>query len=111
MRAKDLLKSSITIEKRADEFITSISRNIQKKVLDKISEAIEDIDDKLFGLKDFSLETNVNSGQSAISREECERRFTSIIELEFEKKMLKEELKIKQSSFNDYFIEEIKVEA
>jgi len=31
MKAKKLLQTSITVEKRADEFLTSIKRNIQKK--------------------------------------------------------------------------------
>ena len=109
MKAKDLLKTNISVEKRADDFITSITRNIQKKVLDKLSEAIEKIDDQLFEKKDFSLETNVNSGTSAISRAEAEQRFTDIINLEFDKVMLAQELSIKQASFDKYFKDEVQI--
>lgn len=56
------------------------------------------------------METNLNSGQSAISREQCEDRFTQIINLEFEKEMWKTELAIKQTSFDSYFEEEKEIE-
>jgi len=106
MKAIKMVQTNITVKKRAAEYVKSIKRNIQKKVIDKLTEQIERIDDNLFSELDFTLETNLNSGQSAISREECERKFTYAINWEFEREMLKRELEIKQASFDKYFSEE-----
>lgn len=106
MKAVKMVQTNITVKKRADEYVKSIKRNIQKKVIDKLTEQIEEIDDKIFAALDFTIETNLNSGQSAISREECERKFAYAIQAEFDREMLVKELAIKQASFDKYFKED-----
>ena len=103
MKADKLLRKNKSVAERAEGFVTSIKRNIQKDVLDVLVTKLDDTNDKLFELKDFSLETNVNSGQSAMTREACEKRFKEIINLEYSKELLEREIKIKTKSFNRYF--------
>ena len=106
MKAVKMVQTNITVKKRADEYVKTIKRNIQKKIIDKLTEQIEEIDDKIFSALDFTIETNLNSGQSAISREECERKFSYAINAEFDREMLVKELAIKQASFDKYFKED-----
>jgi len=110
MKADKLLRKNKSVSERASGFVTSIKRNIQRDILDKLATKLEEINDKLFELKDFSLETNVNSGQAAMSRESCEKRFTDIINLEYSKELLSREIRIKTKSFNKYFSDDEKEE-
>lgn len=109
MKASQLLSKNKSVQERTAEFVTSIRRNIQRDLLDKLIVKMESINDKLFELKDFTLETNVNSGQSAMTRDACEDRFKQIIELEYQKELLKREIRVKTKSFNRYFEEEKEV--
>jgi hypothetical protein len=114
MKADKLLRKNKSVTERATEFVSSIKRNIQKDVLDVLTTKLDGINDNLFEKKDFSLETNINLGQAAMTRAACEQRFKDIIELEYKKELLEREIKIKTKSFNKYFGEDeddLKLEA
>lgn len=102
-KASKLMAANKTVKERASKFETSIKRDIQKNVLDNLQTQIEGKEDEIFELEDFTLETNVNSGKSAITKEECQRRFERLIEIDFELSILRAELKVKQESFDKYF--------
>ena len=103
MQALAMLSRSITASERAEDFAKRIKKNIQKNTLDVLEEKIEKLGDIIFETKDFSLNTDLNKGQQALTMSECQARFEKIIELEFEKKLLERELRIKQTSFDNYF--------
>ena len=104
-KAQELLEKSKDTKARAESFFTTIKRNIQKNILDELTAKKEAITDQLFDLSNFQLNTNLNAGVKEMTREECEKRFAKIIELEFEAKVIDLELKSKQESFNTYFNE------
>ena len=103
MKADKLLRKNKSVTERATEFVTSIKRNIQRDVIDELTAKLDTINDSLFEKKDFSLETNINAGQAAMTRNACEQRFKDIIDLEYRKYLLEREIKIKTKSFNRYF--------
>ncbi len=102
MKALDLLKANVSIEKRAEKFAVSIKRNIQRD-LDQLTAKKENIEDQLFELTNFSLSTDLNKGLRQMTKEDCEERFRKAIQLEYELKLLEVEIKIKTDSFNTYF--------
>lgn len=102
-KAIDLLKSNKSVSERAESYYTSIKRDIQRDVVDELTKRKEKIEDDLFELKDFSLETDVNKGNVRMTKEDCKSRFMRIIDLEFELTLIEQELKIKSESFNKYF--------
>jgi hypothetical protein len=106
MKAEKLLRKNKSVTERAEGYITSIKRNIQKDILDALTTKAEAIEDGIFELQDFTLQTDVNSGQSAMTRDACELRFKQLIDLEYEKELLRREIKIKTKAFNKYFKEE-----
>ena len=106
MIALDLLKKNTTSADRANNYITPIKRNIQTNVIDVLIASQEALMDKIQDLKDFSLSTDLNAGVKQLSREDCEKRFTQIINLECEYKLQEAILEIKQASFDKYFLED-----
>ncbi len=105
-KALTLLKTNKSVEERAENFVTSMKRNIQRDVIDALTAKKEKIDDELFELSNFNLETNVNAGLTVMTKETCENRFKKIIDLEYELTLIGMELKIKQASFDKYFGED-----
>lgn len=101
--ALTILKTSKTIKERAEVYYTSIKRNLQKSVLDSLIDKKEAIEDKIFFLKDFTLDTNHNEGRIDISKENAEKRFKDLIEAEYELELLNREIEIKQKVYNKYF--------
>ncbi len=59
----------------------------------------------MFELTDFTLDTDLNRGLAKVTRDEVEDRFTKIINLEYELKLVDLELTVKQASFDNYFLE------
>ena len=104
MKALELLKTNTGVAERADNYVSSIKRNIQRDVIDALTSKKEKIDDELFELKNFSLETDANSGVIEMKREDIEKRFRKIIDLEYELKLVSLELTAKQESFERYFV-------
>lgn len=105
MKAQTLLAKSQTVAQRAESFVTTIKRNIQKDVLDVLTSKREKLEDELFELQDFTLETNLNSGKAAMARESVQKSFERMIEIEYEKELLDAEIASKTKAFNLYFEE------
>lgn len=103
MKALDLLKTNKTVAERAENYAISMKRNIQRDVIDALIAKKEKMEDELFELSNFTLDTNINQGIRQMTKETCEDRFKRIIQLEYDKELLERELKIKQKSFNKYF--------
>jgi len=109
MKALDLLKTNKTVSERAEQYATSMKRNIQKNVIDVLISKKERYEDDLFELTNFTLDTNINQGMNQMTKEDCEKRFTKIIEIGYNLELLTRELDIKQAIFDIYFSEKSKV--
>jgi lipoate-protein ligase A len=109
MKALQILEKNQSTRERASEYLKSIKRNLQKKVIDSLEEKIEAIEDKIYGLLDMSLNTDLNKGVKTVTRDQAETRFSEVIELEYELELLNRELEIKRKSFDNYFsgVEEV----
>lgn len=105
-KASKMLQNSISVTERAASFLDSIKRGIQKNVIDTLTEQKEKLTDEIFSLSDFTLATDHNKGQSAITREAAQKRFEQIIEKEYELELITLELETKQKSFTKYFGDE-----
>jgi hypothetical protein len=103
VKALDLLKSNKTVSERAENYIVSVKRNIQRDVIDAITAKKEAMEDELFELTNFNLETDVNKGYQQMTKESVEARFKKIIDIEYKLKLTNLELISKQESFDKYF--------
>ena len=103
MKALELLKTNTGVAERAENYVSAVKRNIQRDVIDALTAKKEKIDDELFELKNFSLETDANKCVIEMKREDVEKRFRKIIDLEYELKLVSLELTAKQESFEKYF--------
>jgi len=101
--AMTMLKNNVSVADRATNYMSQIKRNIQRDVIDELIASKDKLEGRLFELKDFTLDTNINSGQKRMTAEECEARFKEIIEIEFALVILTQEIEVKQASFNKYF--------
>lgn len=106
MLALKLLSENQSVKERAENYAHSVKRNLQKTILDSLVEKKEKLEDELYELKNFTLDTNLNSGLRQMTKEDCEKRFIKIIENEYQLKLLEAELKIKEESFKKYFSDE-----
>jgi hypothetical protein len=102
-KALELLKTNKTVAERAENYATSMKRNIQRDVIDTLVAKKEKYEDEIFELSNFTLDTNINRGVSQMTKEDCEARFKKLIQIEFELTLLNIELKAKTESFNKYF--------
>ena len=102
-KALDLLKSNKSVSERAENYIISVKRNLQRDVIDALVQKKEAMEDELFELTNFTLETNVNNGIQAMTKETIEARFKKVIDLEYKLKLTNLELATKQESFDKYF--------
>ena len=101
--ALDMLKSNKTVTDRAENYFTSVKRNIQRDIIDSLTAKKEGMEDELFELTNFNLETDMNRGVQQMTKELVESRFKKIIDLEYKLKLINLELSAKQESFNKYF--------
>ena len=106
MKALELLKSNSSVAERAENYVVSVKRDIQRDVINDLTTKQEKIQDELFELQNFSLQTDFNKGLVEVKREDVERRFRKIIDLEYELKLLTLKLTAKQEIFNKYFSDE-----
>ena len=102
-KALDLLKSNKSVSERAENYIISVKRNLQRDIIDALVQKKEAMEDELFELTNFTLETNVNNGVQAMTKETIEARFKKVIDLEYKLKLITLELATKQESFDKYF--------
>ena len=103
MKALELLKANKSVSERAENYVIASKRNIQRDVIDSLVSKVESIEDELFELTNFNLETNINAGVTQMTKESVETRFKKIIDLEYKLQLISMELKVKQESFNKYF--------
>lgn len=106
MKALKLLKSNKTVAERADTFVVSIKRDIQREVIDKLTADKEKLDDEIFELGNFTLDTDHNKGLKTMSKDDCKTRFMRLIQAKYELKLVTLELKEKQAIFDEYFSDE-----
>lgn len=102
-KAQQLLSSVKPVNERAEKYAERIKKSLSIKIIDGLQERIEKLDDKIFDLENFSLETDLNKGMKQLTKEDCEKRFEQIIELKFEKFLLDRELLVKKSAFDELF--------
>lgn len=98
-----MMKKNRSVSERAQSYFESTKREIQRNIIDKLIERKEKFEDELFELTNFSLETNLNSGLRQMTKEDCTKRFSRIIDIEYELKLVELELESKQKSFDKYF--------
>ena len=103
MKAITLLKQNKTVTERAEQYAQSIKRNLQRDIIDTLVSKKESIEDKIFDLGNFNLETNLNAAQKQMTKEDCEARFKQLIDLDYQLELISRELEIKQKSFNLLF--------
>ena len=101
--ALSLMEKNKSVKERAAAYFESVRRNIQRDVIDKLIGDKEKIEDELFELTNFTLDTNLNAGLRQMTKEDCETRFKKVIELEYQLELVSLELKAKQDSFDKYF--------
>ena len=102
-KALDLLKSNKSVSERAENYIISVKRNLQRDVIDALVQKKESMEDELFELTNFSLEMDANRGFEAMTKERVEDRFKRVIDLEYKLKLTNLELATKQETFDKYF--------
>lgn len=103
MKALEIMKTSSNTEQRAETYVGTIKRNLQKSILDPLIDKKEKLDDAVTSLLDFSLQTDINKGVAMVTREEAEDRFAKVLQKEYELVLLNLEIKAKQTSFDKYF--------
>jgi hypothetical protein len=106
MKALEIMKKQSSVEERASQYFASVRRDIMRSVIDPVMTKIDRLKDDIIELKNFSLDTDINKGINAISKDEVTRRFALIVEKEYLLELAKKELEIKMKSFGIYFGEE-----
>jgi len=102
-KAFKMLSTIKSVKERAEKYTERIKKSIQLDVLNSLEEKIEKTEDKIFDLSNFALETDRNKDMKQLSKEDCENRFKSIINLKYEKALLELELKVKKEAFENLF--------
>lgn len=103
-RAHELLATVKSIGERAATYAERIKKSLQLSMILPLEEEIEGIDDEIFDLESFTLETDLNKGMKQLTKEDCEERFSKIIELRYKKKLKVLELEVKREAFEDLFL-------
>lgn len=98
-----LMEKNKSVKERAAAYLESLKRNIQRDVIDSIIPRKEKLEDELFELTNFTLDTNLNAGLKQMTKDDCEKRFKRVIDIEYELKLVELELKTKKESFTKYF--------
>ena len=80
-KALNLLQSNKTLAQRATEVIERIKKDTEITFIDLLQRKIDNLSDQIADLSNFSLETNLNKGQMALSIEDSKKRFVTIMEL------------------------------
>lgn len=101
--ALEMLGKNKTVAQRAESYVGSIKRNIQRDVIDSLIARKEKLEEEKFELSDFTLDTNINSGHRRMTAEDCEKRFKRLIDVDYELALLDIEIKVKQASYDKYF--------
>lgn len=99
----ELMEKNKSVKERASSYFESIKRNLQRDIIDALISKKEDLQDKIFELSNFTLDTNLNAGLRQMTKEDCSQRFSELIQAEYDLKLTEIELKCKQESFDKYF--------
>lgn len=102
-KALDLLQQSKSIKERAVKYAQRIAKSLELSLINTLEEEIEKMEDKIFDLENFTLDTNLNKGVKEMTKEDCETRFKEIIELNYKIDLKKAELASKKKSFDSLF--------
>lgn len=103
MKALVLLKKSKSVDERASQFVQVAKEDLYDDLIKPLKRKISDIDNSIFELTDFTLETNLNKGMRRMSSDDIKAQFTKVIELKYQKDLLEAELTSKEATFNYYF--------
>jgi D-Tyr-tRNAtyr deacylase len=103
MKALVLLKKSKSVDERAAQFVQVAKEDLYDDLIKPLKRKISDIDNSIFELTDFTLETNLNKGMRRMSSDDIKAQFTKVIELRYQKDLLEAELTSKEATFNYYF--------
>lgn len=101
--ALQMMQKAKSVKERASAYFDSIKRNLQRDIIDKLVDKKDKIEDELFELKNMNLETDLNRGLRPLTKEDLQERFSKIINLEYELKLLTLEIETKTASFQSYF--------
>ncbi len=102
-KALQLLEKGKTVKDKADKFAEAIARDLKVEILDALTRRKEALEFEIYDLEDFNLDTNLNAGHRALTKDEVQRRFVSIINKEHELELVKLELESKQAAYDKYF--------
>jgi hypothetical protein len=103
MKALTLLKKGKTTSERAERYAKTVKEDLFEEAIKPLERRILEIEDKIFELEDFNLETNLNAGMRRMDGEEVKRRFKSMIDLNYEKRLVELELATKKAVYNSLF--------
>ena len=104
MKALQMLKNGKSTKERAERYVKTSKEDIFEEVLKPLEREILAIDDKLFELEDFDIETNLNQGKVRMDSNQVKARFKEMINLKYKKQMLELELKVKTSCYEELFL-------
>lgn len=102
-KALTLLKSNKSVSERAEAYVKSIARDIQKNKIDVLVSKKEHLEDEIFELENFTLNTDRNANLRAMTKDECQERFERLIDAQYELKLLALELEVKEAAYANYF--------
>ena len=106
-KALNLLKKSKRTSERAKSYMETLGRNMKRNHIEGLEDQIRGLQEKVFDLETFNLNTNVNSGKVAMTREQVESNFNLIFNLQQEIKILEETLALNVEIYNEYFSTEV----
>ena len=101
-KAEKLLGTVKSSNEKAAAYFPRIKRSLWIK-LTNFKERLEKLSDEIADLENFSLDTNLNKTMVAMTMEECEKRFETILNKKFEYELLQAEYDSKKKSFEEYF--------
>ena len=106
-KAKSKLISQLqevpNIKDRAKSFNESIKDHLKTNILDPCRSKITTLEDEKFELSNFTMDTNLNSGNLAVTREDTKKRYERIMRINHELKLLNLELESYQETYNEWF--------
>lgn len=102
-RAFVMLNSVKSVKDRALQYSARIKTTLEVEMIHPLIEKVNKIDDEIYALEDFSLETDLNKGLRKLTKEDCEQRFKKIIELKYARALAVMERDSKIKAFNDLF--------
>lgn len=101
--ALQMLQTRKSTSERANHYYTSTKRDLRLDVIVPLERKKEELENKIFDLENFDLETDRNAGRTAMTQAEVQKRFKDLIEARYELTLVSLELEAKEKIFNEYF--------